>query len=516
MDAITAWMEKYFIPVAGKVGSQKHLVALRDAFIGMLPVTMAGSLATMISAIVTTVPSSLQQLIQGTNSDGSWTLANTPVFQQLNGIAGFVNQGTLTVIGLIFAFSWGYQLSRAYKVNELAGGIIGVSTLMAGLPNIMGKATEGLTLDNLHSLISSGAVPAGTANLTEDQLSLVTTAINGGVSNQAGQTWMPSFFSAQMNAMAYFTVIIMGAITVITYAKLMNSDKLSIKMPDSVPPAVAKAFLALIPTIAALSLGGLIYYVVSLFSDESVVWLVAHYIAEPFQRLSQGIGPVLLLTFMQSLLWIFGIHGPNVLSPALDGIWGPLGLQNIEVFNNVGLQGVRDLVAGGHTSAATANANGEFVSLWVRGSWDAFSMFGGSGGTITLLIAIFLFSKRADYKTVAKLGIGPGIFNINEPVLFGLPIVMNPIFMVPFILAPMVAVLIGFLATTWGLVGPVVLSVPWVTPPLLNAFMATGFDWRAIVVTAICMVVSLLIWVPFVVAANTMEAEEAAEEEIFS
>jgi len=509
MNGMTAWMEKHFIPIAAKIGSQKHLVALRDAFIGMLPVTMAGSLATMISAIVTTVPQSVQLMVQGTDSDGSWTLANTPVFEQLNGIAGYVNQGTLTVIGLIFAFSWGYQLSRAYKVNELAGGIIGVSTLMAGLPNIMGKAMEGLTTDNLASLISSGAVPAGTHNLTEDQLTLVQTAINNGISNQAGQTWMPSFFSAQMNAMAYFTVIIMGAISVIIYAKLMNSDKLSIKMPDSVPPAVGKAFLALLPTIVALSVAGLIYYIVDLISPgDSVVWLVARYIAEPFQRLSQGIGALMIVTFFVSILWFFGIHGPNVLSPALDGIWGPLGLQNIETFNRVGLQGIRDLVAGGYTSQAHANAQGEFVTLWVRGSWDAFAWFGGSGGTITLLIAILAFAKRKDYRTVAKLGIGPGIFNINEPVLFGLPIVLNPIFFFPFFLAPMVAVVIAFLATTAGLVGPVVLSVPWVTPPIINAWMATGFDWRAIILAIVNLVVTFIIWVPFVIAANGMEASE--------
>ena len=514
MNAMTAWMEKHFIPIAAKIGSQKHLVALRDAFIGMLPVTMAGSLATMISAIVTTVPQSMQQMIQGTASDGSWTLANTPVFEQLNGIAGYVNQGTLTVIGLIFAFSWGYQLSRAYKVNELAGGIIGVSTLMAGLPNIMGKATEGLTLDNLASMISSGAAPAGTANLTEDQLSLVQSAISSGVSNQAGQTWMPSFFSAQMNAMAYFTVIIMGAITVIIYAKLMNSDKLSIKMPDSVPPAVGKAFLALLPTIVALSVAGLIYYIVDLIRPgDSVVWLVAHYIAEPFQRLSQGIGAILIVTFFVSLLWFFGIHGPNVLSPALDGIWGPLGLDNIATFGRVGLGGVRDLVAGGYTSPQHANAAGEYITLWVRGSWDAFAWFGGSGGTITLLVAILVFSKRKDYRTVAKLGIGPGIFNINEPVLFGLPIVLNPIFLVPFIIAPLAAVLVAFLATSAGLVAPVVLSVPWVTPPILNAYMATGFDWRAIIVTIINLVITIVIWTPFVIAANKMEE---AEEEVFA
>lgn len=92
-----------------------------------------------------------------------------------------------------------------------------------------------------------------------------------------------------------------------------------------------------------------------------------------------------------------------------------------------------------------------------------------------LLIAILLFSKRADYKTVGKLGIGPGLFNINEPVMFGLPIVLNPLFIIPFIVAPLVTATIAYFATTLGLVAPVVVNVIWVMPTILSGFLAR---WR--------------------------------------
>ncbi|MDI8060553.1 PTS transporter subunit EIIC, partial [Salmonella enterica subsp. enterica serovar Anatum] len=105
--------------------------------------------------------------------------------------------------------------------------------------------------------------------------------------------------------------------------------------------------------------------------------------------------------------------------------------------------------------------------LWVRGSFDAYTMFGGSGGTLVLIAAILIFSKRADYRAVGKLSLGPGIFNINEPVMFGLPIVLNPIMFIPFILAPVVTTAIGYFATTAGLVNPVSQQVVWVTPPML-------------------------------------------------
>ncbi|WP_276870993.1 PTS sugar transporter subunit IIC [Lactococcus taiwanensis] len=492
MNGITAWMEKYLVPVAAKIGSQKHLVALRDSFIGMLPATLAGALAAMISAIVTTFPSAIQQMMLGATAfsklapEKVWTLANTPIIGDLNNISALVNQGTLTVIGLIFAFSWGYNLARAYAVNDLAGGIVSVATLFAGLPNQMLKFTETLGTDK-----------AGVA---------ATDKLNGVLGDQGLATWKPLFAAAHLDAGAYFTVIIMGAIAVIIYAKLMLAD-ITIKMPESVPPAVAKAFLAIIPTIAALYIVGLIYYIIGKLTDDSVINLITKYIAQPFQILSQNIFSVLIVTLFVSVFWFFGLHGPNVLAPVLDGIWGPLGLNNQALYFQVHSSGIRDLVAKGAIDKAHA-INGDYVNLWVRGSWDAFAWFGGSGGTITLVIAIILFSKRKDYKVVGRLGLAPGIFNINEPVLFGLPVVLNAIFFIPFAVAPLISVIIAYTATALHLVDPVVNAVPWVTPPIMNAFMATGFDWRAIVLTIINLVITFVIWTPFVIAANKLEEEE--------
>ena len=492
MNGITAWMEKYLVPVAAKIGSQKHLVALRDSFVGMLPATLAGAMAAMISAIVTTFPQSIQQMVIGGTAfsklapENVWTLAHVPVIGDLNNISALVNQGTLTIIGLIFAFSWGYNLARAYGVNDLAGGIVSIATLFAGLPNQLGKFTEAL-----------GTGAAGTT---------ATEKINGVLGDQGLATWKPLFSSAHMDAGAYFTVIIMGALAVIIYAKLMLAD-ITIKMPESVPPAVAKAFLAIIPTIASLYIVGLIYYVIEKLTNDSVINLITHYISQPFQILSQNIVSVLIVNIFVSVFWFFGLHGPNVLSPALDGIWGPLGLNNQALYFRVHSEGIRELIAKGATDQAHA-INGDFVNLWVRGSFDAFAWFGGTGGTFTLVLAILIFSKRKDYKMVGKLGLAPGIFNINEPILFGLPVVLNPLFAIPFVVAPTVAVIIAYVATVLHWVNPVVLAVPWVTPPVFNAFMATGFDWRAAVLALFNLGVTFIIWAPFVIAANKMEEAE--------
>jgi PTS system cellobiose-specific IIC component len=127
-----------------------------------------------------------------------------------------------------------------------------------------------------------------------------------------------------------------------------------------------------------------------------------------------------------------------------------------------------------------------------------------------LLVGILLFSKRADHKTIGKLALGPGIFNINEPIMFGLPIVLNPLFMIPFIVAPLVTATIAFFATAAGLVSPVVVNVIWVMPTILSGFLATGGDWRAIVLTIVNLVVALLIWAPFILAANKIDPSDQA------
>ncbi|MDR2832344.1 MAG: PTS transporter subunit EIIC, partial [Streptococcaceae bacterium] len=312
--------------------------------------------------------------------------------------------------------------------------------------------------------------------------------------------WIPM---NNMDANVYFTVLILGGLAVIIYSKLMLAD-ITIKLPDSVPPSVAKAFTAIIPAAAALYLTAIIYYVFSLTIGKdgtNVIRWVQATIAEPFMNLAQGPAAVVIVTVMISILWFFGLHGPNILAPVLEGIWGQGQLHNVNTFQQGGMSAVYDAIEKG---------NGE-AFRWVRGSFDSFSWFGGSGGTLTLLIVILVLSKRADYKTVAKLGMGPGLFNINEPVMFGLPIVLNPIMLIPFIVAPVVSTMIGFVATQLSLVNPVVVAVPWVVPPFLMSFLATGGDWRAPIVTLVSFAATLVIWAPFVIAANAQEASSLGE-----
>ncbi|API89781.1 PTS cellobiose transporter subunit IIC [Marinilactibacillus sp. 15R] len=469
MDALTAWLEKYILPIAGRIGAQKHLVALRDAFIGTLPATMAGSVAVMLNAILRDLP---PQFFEG--YDGN----SIPVISQIIAINGYVWNGTLAVAGLIFVFSWGYNLARAYGVNELAGGIVATASSIAGITFSFAGEITGLNLDQ--STIDA-------ININEAGWTATATGISA-----TGWGWLPL---NNLDSNFFFTAMIIGFVSTVIYAKLMLAN-ITIKLPDTVPPAVSKAFASIIPATVAIYAVSIFYWVFSLiFPGMTFLAWLQETIALPLLGLSQGFGAVILATLFVQIFWFFGIHGPNVLAPILEGVFGVAQLENVNLFQEGGAELV---IAEGYN--------------WVRGSFDAYAWFGGSGGTIVLIIALLLFSKRSDYKTVGKLSVGPGIFNINEPLMFGLPIVLNPIMFIPFLLAPVVSVSIGYFATIWGLVNPVSQQVAWVTPPFLLSFLATGADWRAPIVTLVAFVASFLIWIPFVIAANKMDPALGEEE----
>lgn len=463
MEKLTSWIEKYLLPVADKIGNQKHLIALRDAFIGTMPATMAGSIAVLINAIIRDMPT---QFISGYDAN------SIPVFREIIQINGFVWNGTLAIAGLIFAFSLGYNISKVYGVNELAGGIVSLSALVQGI------AFAVTTTINT-------PVPAQLMNEINDNFGSMgwSATADGLTASQWG--WLQL---SHLDGNAYFTAMILGFLSTIIYVKLMQAN-ITIKMPDSVPPAVSKAFAAIIPATVALYTIAIFNFIFGkIASGMLFIDWVQEFIGKPLLAMSQGFGAVILATLLIQVFWFFGLHGMNILAPVLEGVWGVAQITNINLFNEGGAELVK-----------------QEGYLWVRGSFDAYAMFGGNGGTLVLIVAILLFSKRAEYRTVGKLSLGPGIFNINEPIMFGLPVVLNPIMFIPFILAPVVSTSIGYFATVAGLVNPVTQSVVWVTPPFLLSFLATGGDWRAPIVTLVSMLAAFVIYVPFVIAANKAE-----------
>lgn len=442
-----------FMKISGKLGSQKHLVAIRDAFLAMFPLTMAGAIAVLINVLVRDIP----------NSMGNKGFAEA--MQPLITLNGSVYFGTIAIMALAFVFALGYNRAQHEKINPIAGGLVSFAAFISTIPQTITIVTDlaGLDKSVIKALVDFG--------LTVSEKGLETSE------------W-GTIKVAYAGATGLFTAMIIGLLSAEIYCFLMKK-KVTIKMPDTVPPAVNKAFASMIPGIVAIYVSAFIGFIAVQLSGQSLNDLVSTYIQTPLLGLSQGWFSVVLLSFLVQLFWFFGLHGHNVLGPVLDGIYLPALLEN----------------------TAAHEAGKTLPYIWTRGSFDAYGQMGGSGVTIAFIIAVFLFSKRQEYRAVAKLSAPMGVFNINEPVTFGIPMVLNPLFVIPWLIVPPICCGIAYAATALGLIPPVYVAIPWITPPGLYAFLATGGNILAGLVSLFNVFVAFLIWTPFVVAANKVEVD---------
>lgn len=446
-----------FLKIAGKLGSQKHLIAIRDAFIAMFPLTMAGAIAVLLNVLVRDIPTNM-----------GWT-GFAEAMKPLIELNGYVYFGTIAIMALAFVFALGYNRAQAEKLNPIAGGLVSFAAFISTIPQTLTIVTDltGLDKSVLTKLTDLGLMVSG-SNLETSQWGVISVAYAG--------------------ATGLFAAMLIGLLSAEVYIFFMKKNVI-IKMPDSVPPAVNKAFASMIPGIAAIYVSALVGYLSTLLTGQALNDLISTYIQQPLMGLSQGWFSVVLLSFLVQLFWFFGLHGHNVLGPVMDGIYLPALLENTAAYE------------------ATKDVS-QLPYLWTRGSFDAYGQMGGSGVTIALIIAIFLFSKRQEYRAVAKLSAPMGIFNINEPITFGIPMVLNPLFVVPWLIVPPVCVGIAYAATAAGLIPPVYVSIPWITPPGLYAFLATGGNVMAGLVSLFNVFVAFCIWAPFVIAANKVQAPQ--------
>ena len=450
-----------FMRIASKISSQKHLVAIRDSFIAMMPLTMAGSVAVLLNVFFRDIP----------NNMGATGFAEA--MKPLIELNGYVYFGTIAIMALLFAFALGYNRAQHEKVNPIAGGLVAFGSFVTTIPQTVKIMTDvsGLDKSALSALEKLGLIlsKAGeVTNLETSQWGAITTAYAG--------------------ATGLFAALIVGLVSSEIYCYLMNK-KVTLKMPEAVPPAVSKAFAAIIPGTIAIYASALIGYLPMVLTNKGLNDMISSYIQQPLMGLSQGMFSVIFLSFMVQLFWFFGLHGHNVLAPILDGIYVPALAENTAAYE------------------ATKSA-ADLPWMWTRGSFDAFGQMGGSGVTIALIIAIFIFSKRKEYRTVAKLSAPMGIFNINEPMTFGIPMVLNPLFVIPWLIVPPICCAIAYVATVAGLIPPVFLTIPWITPPGLYAYLATGGNIMAALVSLFNVFVAFLIWTPFVIAANKVKVED--------
>ena len=451
MDKLSAGLEKYLMPVASFIGGQKHLIALRDGFIASLTVSMAGAFASMFNNVLFKADSLVGRELVKIDSykDSVMPVLNDYVIPCMNQVWW----GTLAIISLFLLITVAYSLAKSYEVDGLAAALISFASYFV-LMRDTAAGVFGLNPD-------TGAYEAGGWGLI---------------------SWSVT------NSNAMFACIIVALVSTQLFVTFTKKGW-TIKMPEQVPPAVSKAFAAVLPGCVTLFIMGVVSIIFMKGLDLSFPEAVQKWVQDPLMKFGQSPATYIFLIFLAQLLWFFGLHGSNMIDPAMNTLYKPALYDNIDKVN----QGLEPQFA------------------LTRNFLDVYAMPGGSGGTLALLIAIFIFSKRQESRELAKLAIAPGIFQINEPVIFGLPIVLNVSYFIPFVLIPPIMTLIAWIFTAViPFADYLCVEAPWVTPPILSAFLGTAGDWKATVLAAALLVLAIVLWAPFVIAANKMgDAQDA-------
>lgn len=250
----------------------------------------------------------------------------------------------------------------------------------------------------------------------------------------------------------------------------------TIKMPDGVPPAVTASFDALLPSALVVVFFFFVRIIFSLTSFQTAYNFIYTVLQSPLKHVGISLPSVLLYNFLASFFWFFGINGPSITNSVWQPIFFVATQDNLKAFQN-------------HLP---------LPHVYTQPFIDIFTTYGGGGSTLALLIVVFAICKSKRIRELGKLAILPGIFGINEPVIFGLPIVLNPVVVIPFILCPVLNTLISGLAMSWGLVAKTNgVMLPWTTPPIISGWLATG-SWTGSVLQIVELILNILIYIPFI------------------
>ncbi|BDR58954.1 PTS sugar transporter subunit IIC [Xylocopilactobacillus apicola] len=287
-----------------------------------------------------------------------------------------------------------------------------------------------------------------------------------------------------LGAKGLFTAMIIAIATTLIYLLIVKKN-LVIKMPDSVPPFVSKSFAAIIPGFATVLVFGIVAFLFSITPYKDMHDAIYSLIQVPLSHVGTSVWAAALIYLLSGLCWFFGIHGIAVISVVMP-IW-----------------------IGADVANASALSAGKVAPNIITYNWiNAVSSPGGSGATIGLIILATFFAKSERYRSLGKLAIVPSLFNINEPVVFGLPMVLNAIMAIPFILTPVINVFLGYILTVAKIL-PVSNGVGSMGMPILmNSFLCGG--WKLMVFQIFTIFLSLAIYYPFF---KILDNREVAEEQ---
>ncbi|ADO77444.1 PTS sugar transporter subunit IIC [Halanaerobium praevalens] len=411
-------LENKFVPLASKFGSQRHLLAIRDAFISIMPLAIIGSLAILVNNF----PISSYQAYMLSLFGSKWA-----------SFSNYIYSGTFAIMSLLIVFSISYNLAQSYDNDPLLAALISFSSFIITI---------------IQADAQSFRIPF---------------------------RWLDSS--------GLLVAILVGILATEIYVKMMNLIKArKRKVKGAMTPILNRYFLALIPTTTIFFIFALIRLFFAFLGIENIIAEIYSLIQLPLMGLANNLFTALFIVLVGHFFWFLGLHGTNILEPVIQTLYLPALQENIQAASN----------------------NLPIPNIFTKPFFDSFVYLGGSGTTLSLVIAIYLFSNSKRKRDLMKLSSTQAIFNINEPILYGLPIVMSPVYLIPFILTPLILTLSSYFAILIGLVPKTIALVPWGTPPIISGFLVTG-SFAGSFLQIFNILIGVLIYFPFLSLAERIK-----------
>ena len=371
-------------------------------------------------------------------------IANFPIPGYVDFLAQFFGQGwpskmdaiidsTFSVLGLLGAVGIGYAYARQLESDPIAGGAVALVCFL-----------------------------------------IITPKVHTDFVNAANGKAFNGFALAHLGSAGMFLAMITAIISVKIFVTIKNKGWV-IKMPDGVPPAVTQSFAALIPSAFAMFFFFVVYLVFSATDYQYAHNFIYKILQAPLMGFGQSLIFEPIYQFLSTLFWFFGINGPAVTNTVFNPIHLALTAENLEAFKQ----------------GAT------LPNIFTGPFGDFFGNFGGGGSTLSLVFLMVFFGKSERMKKLGRLAIIPGIFGINEMIIFGLPVVLNPLIVIPFILTPLVNTILATIATLIGLIPYTTgAALPWTTPFFFSGWLATG-SIVAGLFQIVLIIIGMAIYYPF-------------------
>ncbi|PKB86307.1 PTS system, cellobiose-specific IIC component [Ewingella americana] len=426
-------LERYVLPFALKIASQKHVLSVRDGIILNMPFMLIGSFFLIFAYLP--IPSYANMM--GEVFGGAWR-------EKLL----YPVKATYDIMAIISSFGIAYRLAEKYKtLDPLTTGAVSLVAFILTIPqNTLFQPLNGAT-----EQIIKGVLPM-------------------------------NFIGSQ----GLFVAIVIAILSTEIY-RFVHDRNLVINMPAGVPPAVAKSFLALIPGFAVMAVVLALRLGVEATPFGNINNMIATIIGIPMHHIGGTLPGMIFSVILIGLLWMVGLHGDAIVLVFIQPVWLSNMSENLTAFQNG--QPIPHIITQ------------QFYDLWIAP--------GGTGALLGLVIFMLLRARSAQMKQLGKIAAPGCLFNISEPMVFGIPLVMNPYFAIPFILTPVILVIVTYTAMATGLVTPPVgIALPFTTPIFISGYLATGGHISGTVIQVVNLAISLVIYYPFFRAWDKLKFKE--------